>query len=93
MKGGELAYEAGDSQPRYAAVPYDSTTMRWWRLHDDAGMWTASYSEDGLSDWVVFGQRPAPDTLPVTVAVLTGLFIAMPDTTGVAHYGRLLVCD
>jgi hypothetical protein len=90
---GELTYKTSNASKQYSSVPFDPETMRWWRLHDEQGMLTASYSVDGLGDWVVFGQRPAPSTLNVRVALLAGLFQPMPDATGAARYGRLLVCD
>lgn len=90
---GELLYEASNASIKYARIPFEPTTMRWWKLSEQQDMWTASYSANGLGDWVVFGQRPAPATRNVQVAVLAGLFVEMPDATGAARYGRLLLCD
>lgn len=90
---GELLYEAGNASVMYARIPFEPTTMRWWKLAEEQDMWTASYSANGLGDWVVFGRRPAPASRNVQVALLAGLFLEMPDATGAARYGRLLVCD
>jgi len=93
MANGELLYEASNASKMYSRIPYEPAKMRWWKLHDEQGVVTASYSATGLSDWVVFGQRSVPGTRNVQVAVLAGLFLPMPDATGAARYARLLVCD
>lgn len=89
---GELLYESGNSAVKYARIPFEPTAMRWWKLAEEQGMYTAAYS-NGAGDWVVFGRRPAPAARNAQVAVLAGLFLEMPDATGAARYGRLLVCD
>ncbi len=93
MANGELLYEASNASKMYSRIPYEPAKMRWWKLHDEQGVVTASYSANGLSDWVVFGQRSAPGSRTVQVAVLAGLFLPMPDAMGAARYGRVLVCD
>ncbi len=89
----ELIYGTADSRMQYARVPFVASTMRWWKVYEEGGRRIAAYSVDGLGDWVVLGERPSPGPSTVQVSVLAGLFLAMPDATGAARYGRLLVCD
>ena len=88
----ELLYETSDGRTKYTRIPFVATTMRWWKLHEAGGMRIASYSADGLGDWSVLGELPSPGPQNVQVGVLAGLYMAMPDATGAARYGRLLVC-
>ena len=93
MIDGDLYYETNNGATKYARIPFVPAEMRWWKLHEEGARRIASYSADGLANWVVIGDRPAPGAQTIQVGVLAGLYIDMPDTTGAARYGRLLVCD
>ena len=93
MIDGDLYFETDNGSTKYARTPFVPSTMRWWKLHEEGGMRVASYSSDGLANWVVLGMRPSSGSQNIQVAVLAGLYRDMPDTMGAARYGRLLVCD
>ncbi|MBA3454891.1 MAG: hypothetical protein H0T42_17515 [Deltaproteobacteria bacterium] len=92
MTSEQLAYRTANGSITYSQIPYRPTQMRWWKLHDEQGVLTASYSETGLQ-WVVFGERPAPGPFSVQLSFFAGVFLDVPDATDSSRIGRLLVCD
>ncbi len=93
MVDGDLYYENNDGSMKYSRLPFDASEMRWWKLHEEGGKRIASFSADGLADWVLLGTRPTSGPQNIQVGVFAGLYRDLPDTMGTARFGRLLVCD
>jgi hypothetical protein len=97
--GGDVAIGAGDGTLKFqrtdgsliwAAAPYQSVAMQWWRLRAVGGMIYAEFSPDGNA-WTELGhQMLAVTSISIDVMASSGVSSSPP---GVAEFTDLYVCS
>ena len=85
----ELLFATLNSQTVFASMPFDTATMRFWRMRASGSGIVAEYSADAMT-WLPLGAQATTLAGPIKIALIAGTNdVSSGDT---AQFARFVVC-